>query len=47
MNFRPALDVVFESGTPLVAEAPILEVLQEINDYIVSRVLPPLVGFLK
>jgi hypothetical protein len=47
MNFRPALDVVFEPGTPLVAEAPILEVLREINDHVVSRVLPPFVAFLE
>jgi hypothetical protein len=46
-GFRPALDVVFEANTPLVAEAPISEVLREINDHIVSRVLPPLVGFQK
>lgn len=47
MNFRPALDVVFASDTPLTAEAPVLEVLREIDDHIMSRVLPPLVGFLK
>lgn len=47
MNFRPTLDVVFEANTPLVAEAPVLEVLREINDHIVSRIGPPLVGFLK
>jgi hypothetical protein len=47
MNFRPALDVIFETDTPLVAEAPILEVLREIGDHIVGRVLPPLIGYLK
>jgi hypothetical protein len=47
MNFRPALDVVFDAGTPLVAEAPVLDVLREIDNHIVGRVLPPLVGFLK
>lgn len=47
MNFRPTLDVVFAPDTPLVAESPVLEVLREINDHIMSRVLPPLVGFLE
>jgi hypothetical protein len=47
MNFRPALDIAFGADTPLVAETPILEVLREIHDHIVGRVIPPLVGFLK
>lgn len=47
MNFRPVLDVLFAAGTPLVAEESVLDVLREINDHIVSRVLPPLVPFLK
>jgi len=47
MNFRPTLDVVFEPGTPLVAEAPVVDVLGEIHDHVVGHVFPPLVDFLK
>jgi hypothetical protein len=46
MNFRPVLDVVFARDTPLVADAPIRDVLGEIRDHIVSDVLPPLKAFL-
>jgi hypothetical protein len=47
MNFRPTLHVGFAPTTPVVGGAPVLDVLREIDDHIVSDVLPPLVGFLK
>jgi hypothetical protein len=47
MNFRPKLDVVFAPDTPLVADAPALYVLGEINDHIMGRVIPALVKYLK
>lgn len=47
MNFRPVLDVVFASDAPLVADAPVRDVLREIREHIAGDVLPPLVGFLK
>jgi hypothetical protein len=47
VNLSPTLKVVFDSATPLVGGAPVLAVLSEVNDHIVSNVLPPLVGYLK
>ena len=46
VGFKPVLGVSFAPGTPLVADTPVLEVLGEIRDHIMSAVLPPLVGFL-
>jgi hypothetical protein len=47
LNVRASLSVGFAPATPIVGGAPVLDVLREINDHIVSHVLPPLVGFLK
>jgi hypothetical protein len=47
MNPSPEVDIVFDSTVPLVGGEPVVGELWEIDDHIVSHVLPPLVGFLK
>jgi hypothetical protein len=47
VNFRVPLGVAFDSATPVVGGLPVLDVLTEMDNHIVSEVLPPLVGFLK
>ena len=47
MNPFAVLEVVFDPATPLVGSAPVAPILDNMNDHIVSAVLPPLVGFLK
>jgi hypothetical protein len=46
MDFEPVLDVSFAAGTPLVGESPVVGVLTEIRDHIMSAVLPRLERFL-
>jgi len=46
MNFQPALDVIFETDTPLVGGRPVSEILGEIHDHVAGNVVPPLVGYL-
>lgn len=46
MGFLPALNIVFDANTPLVAETPVSQVLGEIDNHIMSHVLPRLITYL-
>ncbi len=46
MNFKPVLGVTFATGTPLVGDDFVLDVLGEIHDHIMGAVLPRLERFL-
>lgn len=47
MNFKPVLDIAFGADTPLVGGASVFETLGDLHNYILSDVVPPLLGFLK
>jgi hypothetical protein len=47
VNFRPNLRIAFDAKTPLVGDQPVIDILREVEQHIVSSVVPPLVGYLK
>jgi hypothetical protein len=46
MNFKPVLDIAFDAGIPLVGGASVYTTLGDLHNYVLSDVIPPLVGFL-
>jgi hypothetical protein len=45
--WSPRIQLTFEESLPLVGGQPILETLSDLYNYVVTDVLPPLIGFLK
>jgi hypothetical protein len=47
VGWGPALELTFDEGVPLVGGERVIATLGELYNYVVTDVLPPLVGFLK